>query len=639
MSKTHFVLGTAGHIDHGKTALVKALTGIDADRLKEEKQRGITIELGFAHMDTEPSRVSIVDVPGHERFVRAMTAGATGVDAVMLVVAADEGVMPQTREHLAICSLLGLNAGFVAVTKVDLVDDEWLELVRDDINGFIEGSFLEGCPVIPCSAQNGSGIDEINAAVARLADQLSGRPANGILRIPLDRVFTMHGFGTVVTGTIIAGTVRTGEEVVFLPSNVKARVRGLQVHSDSVEEATAGKRLAVNLKGMDKDQLERGEVLAREGTITPTVRFDAMTTHLSWNRHPIKRRKPSLLLCGTTVRQASAVPLQAETLEPGQTGMVQFHLRRPVALLPGDRFILQGFDLNPQHGATVGGGIVIRTHPPRRRRPDEEYAAFLEKLSKADPEQRLEMEIESQGFNGIEEARLAESVPYLPAETRKTLERLLTKKKVLLFDKERRGVAHGAELERLKRRIVAEVERLTEGSPMAAGFPRQEVYSRLPGNIPSRLYRLAVDQLVADETLISDQENVALASARHAVEQQELAEQALMIFQRARLQPPKLSEVAARLDASERDLKDVINTLVRDGRLVRARDNLWFHPEHIQNLKMRLIAFFNDHEEITPLEFKEMCGVSRKYFIPLAELFDQQQVTIRTGDVRRLRKK
>jgi selenocysteine-specific elongation factor len=363
-----------------------------------------------------------------------------------------------------------------------------------------------------------------------------------------------------------------------------------------------------------------------------------MATFLSWNRAALKRRKPVLALSGTTVRAGTAVPLEGETLKPGQTAMVQFHLKQPVAMLPGDRFILQGFELNPQHGATTGGGIVIRTHPPRKRRPDPEYAAFLRQLADAAPDQRVALEVRARGFGGAAERQLAESVPYLPNENRKALEPLLTRKKAVLFEKERRAVVHVDALADLMQRIMAELKTLSENSPMASGFPKQELYSKLPSSVPLRLFKLATERLAADKQLNADQENVALPASEHAGKQQEMAENAVKIYIRARLEPPKLADVARKLDVAEKDLKDVVNRLVRDGELVRARDNLWFHVKHIEGLKRRLVRFLEKNTEITPLQFKEMCGTSRKYFIPLAELFDEQRVTIRTGDVRRLRK-
>lgn len=638
MEKKHFVLGTAGHIDHGKTALVKALTGIDTDRLKEEKARGITIELGFAHLDEDELAVSVVDVPGHERFVRAMTAGATGIDVVMLTIAADEGVMPQTREHLAICDLLGVRSGFVALTKVDLVDEEWLDLVTEDTRTFCAGSFLEDKPIIPCSALTGLGLDQIRRTVKTLAGSVMGRPARGLLRLPLDRVFTMHGFGTVVTGTLLSGTLSVGEDVLFLPSELKAKIRGLEVHGKPVERAEAGQRLAVNLKGLEKSQLERGEVMVRDETISPTPRFDGLLSHLAWNRGPIRRRTPVMVLCGTTSREATVIPLQADEVACGSKSMVQIHLKKPVAVLPGDHFIVQGFQFNPQHGATTGGGVVVRSHPPRMRRFDPSYAELLAALHEAPVGRRVELELLSSGFVGTDEKSLVESVPFLPSETHDALEAMFSRKQAVLFDREKRGVVHADGLAKLMERIMEELTLLSEASPMAFGFPRQEIFSKLPPSLSPKLFRLALDQLEADKKVFSDQESLQLPQARHAARRRDLEEKVLAVFESAGLTPARLAEIAAELSVSEKDLKDVVAQLVRKGELVRAPDNLWFHAGHVEELKRKLVAFLEKNKEITTLQFKEMAGVSRKHLIPLAEMFDDQRVTLRTGDVRKLRK-
>jgi selenocysteine-specific elongation factor len=630
-------LGTAGHIDHGKTALVRALTGIDTDRLKEEKERGITIELGFAHLDGEGLQVSIVDVPGHERFVRAMTAGAVGMDAVMLVVAADEGVMPQTREHLAICNLLGMTTGFVALTKIDLADEEWLELVKDDLAGFLEGTFLENSPVIECSAQTGKNVEGVRDAILAMAEQVEARSSAGLTRMPLDRVFTMKGFGTVVTGTLVSGSLATGDEIISLPSRARAKVRGIQVHGESKESVDAGQRVAVNLKGVDKGALSRGEVLVAGETLQPTRRFDAIVTHLGWNRSPLKRRKPSQLLVGTTQHEAISVPLASNELGPGETGPVQIQTKHPVVVFPGDRFIMQGYELNPQHGATTGGGIVIRPHPPRKRKPDPAYAELLGKLVEASPERRIELEVEAAGLKGVEERWLVTQVPYEPGTTRRLLDDLFAKGALVCFDRERKGAVHPDLLESLEQLISDVLASLADESPMLNTFPSQEVYSKLPGNVDPKLFRLAVSQLVDTGELVEQRENVGLAESPHAERREELSNRIASLLREGGLTPPRPPEIASELAVSEDDVRDVITQLVRDGRVVRAPEDLWFHAEVVDELKSKLVAHLQRHGQITPLEFKEMCGVTRKYMIPLAEMFDDQQVTIRTGDVRKLR--
>lgn len=638
MSTERFVLGSAGHIDHGKTAVVRALTGVDTDRLKEEKARGITIELGFASLQAEETTVGIVDVPGHERFIRAMTAGATGVDAVMLVVAADEGVMPQTREHLAVCSLLGVQVGFVALNKVDLVEDpEWLELVEADVASFVEGTFLEGCSIVRCSATTGEGIDAVRSAIFDLAAAVPDRQSDGLVRLPMDRVFTMHGFGTVVTGTLIAGAVKLGDDLVASPLDIGGKVRGIQVHGAEVDQARAGHRTAVNLKGPDRDELARGLVLVRQGEITPTRRFDAQLQLLSWVDKPIKRGQRYIVLQGTTQAQGKIIPLAGDTIEAGETAWVQVDLDRPLVLLPGDRFVLQGFTLSKDHGSTIGGGMVLRSHPPRRRKRDDDYAALLDGLAKAEPIERLSLEIDAAGMGGITAALLIERVPYAPAETRRLLAKLIDQGAVKRFDKESQAVVHNGPFELLGERIGRVVEELAEASPMADGFGRQEVYSRLGASIPQRLFRMAVDRLVKEGRLEGDLDSVAPAGSADRQAIKDLAEKVRVAVEGAGYKPPKAAGLAEQLGVATSDVKDILAGHIKAGRLVRAKDDLTFGAQVVADLKEKLVAYLQEHTEISPTQFKEMCGVSRKFLIPLAELFDERKVTLRIGNVRKLR--
>lgn len=633
----HFVLGTAGHIDHGKTALVKALTGIDADRLKEEKQRGITIELGFAHMESPGLTVSLVDVPGHERFVRAMASGATGMDAVMLIIAADEGVMPQTREHLAICNLLGMSEGFVAVTKSDLVDEEWLELVLDDLRESLQGTFLEGCDVFSCSAVTGQGVEAVREQIWALADRIQQRPDHGLTRLPMDRVFTMRGFGTVVTGTLVSGTLKVGDDLVSLPSGKTLKVRGLQVHGDSKESVTAGTRVAVNLKGADKEELSRGEVLVHPNTLKPTQRFDALVAHLGWNSAPLKRRKPFMVLSGTTVTEATSIPLSDKEIPPGVSAPAQIHTKAPVVLFPGDRFIIQGFGANPQHGATTGGGTVLRPHPRRRRKPDKDYAAWLERLAVSSPKERLLMEAERKAARGLSPEEAFTLVPALPNAVHGDYDELVAEEKLLEYDAESHRAVHPQAVETLEGRLLTELENLTQTSPLVGTYPRQELLSKMPKYLSPKLFAQVLSRLVERGEVVTDGENVALAKNPHAKRRDELGSKVAAHYKEHRLTPPKPNVVAEALSLSEPDIRDLVTGLVRQGTLVRARDDLFFHREVVDTLQHKLVKFLEDKGEIQPLEFKEMCGVTRRYLIPLAEMFDELQVTIRTGDVRRLR--
>lgn len=635
MSTDRFILGTAGHIDHGKTALVRALTGTDTDRLKEEKSRGITIELGFASLTRGSIEVGLVDVPGHERFIRAMAAGAAGVDAVMLVVAADEGVMPQTREHLAVCSLLGVSAGFVALNKVDLVEDpDWLELVESDLADTLAGTFLEGCPILRCSAETGEGVDAVRESIFGLTERVGARQADGLLRLPMDRVFTMPGHGTVVTGTLVSGRVSLGDTVTAAPGELTSVVRGLQVHGHEVEATVAGQRTAVNLRGVAHHRLERGQVLVRRGEITPTRRFDARLRLLDWVDHAIKRRQTYIVLHGTTQAQGTLLPLESDRVEPGSEAWVQVQLDRPLVLLPGDRFVIQGFALSRDHGSTIGGGMAVRSHARRRKRVDPAYAEMLTRLVSASPNHRVILELEQAGLGGLSEAELTERVPFAPSETTALLNALSAEGAII---RGARALVHEQHFAHLCDQIEAVVADLGAAQPMADGFGRTEVRSRLGWSVDPEVFDQAIDRLVGQGKLEGDTETVSPPGSGERHARQALAERARLTLEAANLEPPKPAALASRLGVSERDLRDLVASLVKAGQVVRAKDDLFFGAQAMDALQERLVAFLTQHGEITPSQFKQMCGVTRKYLIPLSELFDARKITLRVGDVRKLR--
>jgi selenocysteine-specific elongation factor len=377
----HLILGTAGHIDHGKTSLVKALTGIDTDRLKEEKARGITIELGFAHLELPGEiRFGIVDVPGHEKFIRAMVAGVGGMDMVMLIIAADEGIMPQTREHLDILRLLGIKHGLVALTKQDMVDQEWLELVTEEVRDFVAGSFLEGAPIVPVSSRSGEGLDQLRTELARMANSADAKRREGNFRLPVDRVFTVAGFGTVVTGTLLSGEIRVGDELELLPSSREGRVRGIQAHGAKTEQGIAGQRLAVNLQGIDLDQSHRGDVVAPRGVFRATRAVDVRLDYLASAPRALKHRATLRLHSATYEVPAQVILLDRDTLQPGESAYAQLRLKEPALLLSGDSYILR----ISAPATTVGGGIVLDPFPPRRRRRSSEALELLEAFSQAE---------------------------------------------------------------------------------------------------------------------------------------------------------------------------------------------------------------------------------------------------------------
>ena len=413
------VLGSAGHIDHRKTSLVKALTGTDTDRLKEEKARGITIELGFAFLDLPSGqRLGIVDVPGHEKFVKNMVAGATGIDLVALVIAADEGVMPQTREHLDICSLLDVRTGLVVLTKTDMVDEEWLGLVQEDVAEYLEGTFLAGAPIVPVSSTTRQGIDEMVRVLDEMVSTLDERPAFGPWRLPVDRVFTMKGFGTVITGTAVGGAVSIGQEVEIYPRDIKAKVRGLQVHNQEVQEARRGQRTAVNLQGVEKAVIERGDVVATPGSLQPSLWLDLECSALKDMLRPLKNRAPIRFHTGTGEIMGRVMFLDRDDLKPGEHCYCQVRLESPVAVMAGDRYVLRSY--SPV--ATVAGGTILHPHPGRHKRRRPEIIEDLRTLQLGSPAERIAVHARLAGEAGITAGELVRLVN-LPG---KDLERLLT---------------------------------------------------------------------------------------------------------------------------------------------------------------------------------------------------------------------
>ena len=486
------ILGTAGHIDHGKTSLVRVLTGIDTDRLKEEKARGITIELGFAHMSLpNGTRIGIVDVPGHEKFVRHMVAGATGVDLVALVVAADEGIMPQTREHMEICELLGVRHGLVILTKVDLTDPEWLELVEEDVAEFVSGTFLEDSPVIHFSAISGQGADDVRQAVAEVAGQVEDRQSGSLFRMPLDRVFTMKGFGTVVTGTAVSGQIKVGEEVQIYPGGERAKVRGIQVHNQAVEEVSSGLRTAINLQGLERDSVLRGEVLAPPDTLQPSRRMDVWVQYLSSMEKPLKNRAQVRFHVGTSENLGRLLLLDAEELAPGQSGPAQMLLEEDVVCLAGDRFVLRSY--SPVR--TIGGGEIMNPVPHRHKRFNEKVLADLAVLREKDPEKSLLVLIDSAAAKGVTSQALAGLIDLPAKQIKQALSQLLTRQDAITYDKDRGRIIGRRTFDQLAERVLEILKVFHQQYPLRPGLPKEELKTRVKGLSDAKLLSFLLDRV------------------------------------------------------------------------------------------------------------------------------------------------
>jgi len=636
------IIGTAGHIDHGKTALVKALTGIDTDRLKEEKRRGITLELGFAHLRLDDGTVAgVVDVPGHERFVKAMAAGAGGVDLAILVIAADEGVMPQTREHLDICRLLGVRAGVVAVTKSDLLPElgeEWLPLLRADIELLTKETFLEGAKLIPCSAKTGEGIAELKKVLSALARDLPARPAEGPLFVPVDRAFTMKGFGTVVTGTLLSGQVKLDESVSLLPGLPgPLRVRGLQVHGANADKVAAGQRVAVNVSGVETEQISRGMVLSRHQELPPTRMLDVELTLIPAVDEPLPKRKKLLLHLGTAQVEATVALLDQEQLRPGETGFAQLRLGAPVLALPGQRFILRGFRALPNRGTTVAGGQVLTMTPPKRRRGASQV---LSALRDGGPEERLAWLLNQAGYRGLSAKELfARSA--LPQKTlQRSLELLGSRGAAMLVDKERRHYLSSEVFAAMVARSRVLIEDFHAREPMKEGLSKEELRQRLSADLEPRIFSRVVAALLERGEAESSGEVLRLKGKGRTLTagEENLRAQLLAKISAAGLGPPRLDELASELSLAPARVQELLKVATAEQLLVRVTDELYFDKKAVEQLQERLVAHLHERKEISTQAFKELVGQSRKYVIPLSEFFDRQRVTLRVGEKRVLRR-
>lgn len=634
------VIGTAGHVDHGKSALVLALTGIDPDRLQEEKERQMTIDLGFAWL-TLPTgeRVGIVDVPGHKDFIKNMLAGVGGIDAALLVVAADEGVMPQTREHLAILDLLEVRHGVVALSKVDLIqDEEWLELVEADVQDALEGTHLAGAPMVRVSARTGQGLDDLVQALTEVLARAAPRRDVARPRLPVDRAFTIAGFGTVVTGTLIDGQLRVGQEVELQPSGLRGRIRGLQSYKEKVEVAQAGSRVAVNLGGVSKDQIARGEVLTTPGWLRPTRLADVWLRYLPSTQSPLKHGQEVEVFSGAAEGMARVRLLDRDVLRPGDAGWAQLRLREPMALVRGDHFIIR----RPSPSETIGGGVVVQPHPPRmHRRFQPEVAASLEVLMRGSPEELLLQVAHEAGpipaRDLLERAALGDA-------GLQALETLLADGRLLVLGGPEEGppsaeqaVAGGwtllsrsawtALLERL-RETLAQYHRQ---NPLRQGMPREELKSRL--RLSGRTFQEVLAR-AANEGEIQVSETVVRLSThqvRFSPAQQEAVDRLLATFRAQPYTPPSWAQAAAEVG------EDVLNALVEQGVLVRVSDDVLFLSETYQEMVDRVVAYIQEHGSITVAQVRDLFQASRKYALALMGYLDEQRITRRVGDERVLR--
>jgi selenocysteine-specific elongation factor len=631
----HVILGTAGHIDHGKTSLVKALTGVDTDRLKEEKERGITTELGFTFLDLASGiRLGIIDVPGHEKFVKHMVAGVWGIDLVALVIAGDEGVMPQTIEHLDICRLLNVKKGLIVLTKTDLVDRDLLDLVKEEVTELVQGTFLKDAPILEVSAVTGEGIPNLLSTLGLLSQEIEERSANGLFRLPIDRVFVMKGFGTVVTGTIISGSLSLGETVQILPSGIEGKVRNLQAYNRSVEKAFAGERAAVNLQGIETSVIERGDVLVRPDTLRSTQLVDAYLEYLPNTSRPLKHRTNQRFHIGTTLTNASIFLLDQEELASGESGFVQARLEKPVVALPQDRFVIRGTSAIQ----TVGGGVVLDSHPEKHKRYSSLVMADLRLLKDGTGEEALRQHVHHSGMGGIILEDLLNRVEMPPSEVRLILKEMAKRGDLLLIDSEKLKVIEKGQYQRLRETALVHLREFHQRSPMKSGLFKEELRTKLPSEVDIKLFQILINELIQSNEVVLEKDKLRLPSHQiSSVDEKGLVKRVEVALLKEGLQPPSPKELSEEWSEKEEEVRSIFEHLVHQGVLVKIKSGIYFHRIPFENLKKELVTHLKNHQEITTPQFKEMTKASRKYAIPLIEYFDQIKLTIRLGEKRVLR--
>jgi selenocysteine-specific elongation factor len=626
----HIIVGTAGHIDHGKSSLVEALTGTHPDRLEEEKRRGITIDLGFAFLSVGEVSFGFVDVPGHERFVRNMLAGAGGIDIVLLVVAADESIKPQTREHFDICRLLGIQRGLVAITKSDLVDADILGLVRLEIEEYVRGSFLENAPIVPVSARTGAGLDLCKQELVRVAAAMPEKDRTRHLRLPIDRSFATKGFGTVVTGTLISGTVTVDDEIEIYPLRRHVRVRGLHSGGQPIQQAVAGQRTAVNLVGIEHAEINRGMVLGRPGVFEPTRKLDARIKLLSSAR-PLQNRARAHFHQGSTEAIAEVILLAGDELAPGQSALAQLRLDNDVVALPEDRFILRQF--SPV--VTIGGGVVIDVRARRHRRDDPEARDFLETLESGRPEDLLRALAEATP-RGLVLEEVRARTGWLEAEIRDAAARLVETKQLRILGEQPFTVASEQAVEGCSKALQRAVEQFHSANPLLPGIPKQELRGRV-GNPRPALFEAALADLTKAGALavlsgLVQRAGRAIALSPEEVRAKELIEKE---FERAGLTVPSVPAVLEKLPVEASRAEKILQILLREGTLIKVAEDFVFHRTAVARLRELIATYRRERgDRITVVTFKDVAGVSRKYAIPLLEFLDREHVTRRVGDER-----
>ncbi len=638
------VLGTAGHVDHGKTSFIRALTGIETDRLKEEKKRGITIELGFAYLDLPCGhRLGIVDVPGHEKFVKNMVAGVTGMDLVAFIIAADEGIMPQTEEHFEICRLLGVKQGIIVITKKDMVDEEWLEMVTEEVREYCEGSFLEEAPLVHVSSISGDGIDEVRKLLDSFVSVQQFKEVYGPFRLPVDRIFAMKGFGSVITGTSMSGRVGIGDELCFYPTDMVAKVRGIQVHSSDVETVEAGHRTAINLQGVDTAAVSRGMVAATPGSLLPGYMLDCDFFYLATNKKALKHRARVRVHLGTAEIMGRISLLDRDLLQPGERAGVQLLLEKAIAVWPGDRYVVRSY--SPV--ATIGGGEILGNMPPRKRKRMTEHDRLenektFQVLFDDNIEEKILLFLRERGTVGLTFDELAVRLGTFGKQLKKIITAPLSSRKIVVVDSTTQRYLNKSVSDEIEQSILANLENFHKKNPLQIGLSKEELRSGLGRNVDQKIFHFCLSELQKKELVVQEDSAVRLATHQVALQADEkkLQKDLEVWYHEKGLRAPTMRESMGKFsDYPESLVKEVFALLLREDKLVKVSESLYYDAGVIAGLQDKITAFIEKEGDIDAPRFKNLTGLTRKFSIPLLEYFDRVKVTIRVGDIRILRKK
>ena len=639
LEKDHVIIGTAGHIDHGKSALVRALTGIDPETLPEEKERGMTIELGFVFLDDPgyEKQIVFIDVPGHEKFIKTMAAGASNIDAALFIIAADEGIAVQTREHFDILQLLGIRLGAVALTKCDLVDEARIGELTGAVRSFVRGSFLEAAPILPVSSVTGEGTGEVKKVLQEIGRKVAERPDSGIFRMPIDRVFTIQGFGTVVAGTVLGGQVRAGDRVEVFPDGLKSRVRGVQVHKEKKDASSIGKRTALNLQDVKKEDLRRGQVAGAEGSLVPTVRLDARLNVLRSAEKDVKHRDRVRLHIGTDEVIARLAVLEGQKVEPGGSAMIQLILESPTVALPGDRFVIRSF--SPL--VTIGGGQILDANPKKHKRFSGQVLEGMKKLGGAarDAAEQIFLQAAGSPLN-VKEAAL--KLGRSESEVEASVKDLLSETRLVMIAREKpESYLHHSVYAGLKDKVEAEVRKYFQANPERPLMPYSDVRAEFLKLGDAQTLKLVVDDLCRANVLFRKEAQLGLAGheARLRPADQQIASRIEGAFRSAHLAPPLEEEVQRRLALSPSAFKNILDSLIRDGKIVRLGAKVTYHRDALDEAREAALGLITRHGSVTIAELRDRLKLSRKYAQAVLEYFDKTGLTRRVEDRHVLNKK